>query len=220
MTEQEWLTAGDIGAMLRFLRSTRKASRRKLRLFCCACCRRIWPFLIDEKSRRAVIAAEQYADGYIEEPDLKAIWDAAVPSNLEFVQKSWSARTQAELRHAESQAADAAWNAVTPNDSPAFGMEEADASIVTDLIDEGSPLPSCELLRHIVGSPFKPCPAPGFWPSTVIQLADALYNGQDCGFALHDALLEAGHPELAEHFQKEAWHPKGCWILDEILGME
>jgi hypothetical protein len=35
---------------------------------------------------------------------------------------------------------------------------------------------------------------------------------------LHDALLEAGHPELAEHFQQEQWHPKGCFALDLILG--
>jgi hypothetical protein len=35
---------------------------------------------------------------------------------------------------------------------------------------------------------------------------------------LDDALTEAGHQELAEHFRKEERHPKGCWILDMILG--
>jgi hypothetical protein len=30
-------------------------------------------------------------------------------------------------------------------------------------------------------------------------------------------LLEAGHAELAAHFQ-ERDHPKGCWALDLILG--
>jgi hypothetical protein len=34
---------------------------------------------------------------------------------------------------------------------------------------------------------------------------------------LHDALLEAGHAELAEAF-REPMHPKGCWALDLILG--
>jgi len=58
------------------------------------------------------------------------------------------------------------------------------------------------------------------WPSTVVQLADALSNGQDCGFALHDALLEAGYPELAQHFRNEIEHPKGCWALDLLLGKE
>jgi hypothetical protein len=51
-----------------------------------------------------------------------------------------------------------------------------------------------------------------------VQLAESLDNGQDCAFALHDALLEAGHAELAEHFKQETWHPKGCWCVDLILG--
>jgi hypothetical protein len=45
-----------------------------------------------------------------------------------------------------------------------------------------------------------------------------MYAGEDCAFALHDAFLEAGHSELAEHLQKEGWHPKGCWVVDMILG--
>jgi hypothetical protein len=53
-----------------------------------------------------------------------------------------------------------------------------------------------------------------------VQLADSLYEGQDCAFALHDALLEAGHAELAEHFREEKAHPKGCWVVDMILGKE
>jgi hypothetical protein len=66
--------------------------------------------------------------------------------------------------------------------------------------------------------PFRPYPSPPSWPSTVVQLAESLYAGQDCAFALHDALLEAGHAELAEHFREENSHPKGCWVVDVILG--
>jgi hypothetical protein len=65
------------------------------------------------------------------------------------------------------------------------------------------------------------CPepdAPPSWPSTVVQFAGSLYAGQDCAFALHDALLEAGHAELAEHFREEKSHPKGWWVVDMILG--
>lgn len=75
------------------------------------------------------------------------------------------------------------------------------------------------ILRHIFGNPFQPYPAPAHWPSTVVQLAASLYYGHDCSFALHDALLEVGHPELAKHFQEKD-HPKGCWALDVILGKE
>ncbi len=41
---------------------------------------------------------------------------------------------------------------------------------------------------------------------------------EDQAEAWSDALLEAGHAELAEHFQKESWHPKGCWVVDLVLG--
>src|SRR5262249_34744592 len=44
---------------------------RKLRLFGCACCRRLWP-LLDDRSRRGVEASEQYADGGIDLATLRA----------------------------------------------------------------------------------------------------------------------------------------------------
>jgi hypothetical protein len=74
------------------------------------------------------------------------------------------------------------------------------------------------LLRCVFGNPFRPYPAPPSWPTTVVQLAGALYNGQDCRLPLSDALEECGHPELAEHFRKEEWHMKGCWAMDVVLG--
>jgi hypothetical protein len=76
----------------------------------------------------------------------------------------------------------------------------------------------CDLLRHIAGNPFRSYRR--VWPFTVVQLAESLYDGQDFVFALHDALLEAGHTELAEHFREEKSHPKGCWVVDMILSKE
>jgi hypothetical protein len=43
-------------------------------------------------------------------------------------------------------------------------------------------------------------------------------TGADACFALHDALLESGFPDLAAHFMEEQFHPKGCWAVDMILG--
>jgi hypothetical protein len=74
-----------------------------------------------------------------------------------------------------------------------------------------------QILRDIVGNPFRPYPVPPSWASAVVQFAEAMYAGEDCSFALHDALLEAGHPEPAEHFLAKD-HPKGCWLVDVILG--
>jgi len=77
-----------------------------------------------------------------------------------------------------------------------------------------------DLLRHIFGNPLRAFPTPDHWPATITQLADALYHGEDCGFALHDALLDAGHSDLAQHFRYEQAHPKGCWAVDLLLGKE
>jgi hypothetical protein len=56
MTEQMWLACADPHAMLAMLGG---GDRRRLRLFAAACCRRVWPLIADEESRRAVEAAER-----------------------------------------------------------------------------------------------------------------------------------------------------------------
>jgi hypothetical protein len=61
MTEAEWLSATDPSTLLEFLEG--RASERKLRLFCCGCCRRIWELMVDPTSRQAVEVAELFADG-------------------------------------------------------------------------------------------------------------------------------------------------------------
>src|SRR5688500_16484043 len=71
MTEAEWLASEDPVAMLRWATDEtpshppgwHRPSVRKLRLFACACVRRVWPMLTDERSRHAVEVAELYADG-------------------------------------------------------------------------------------------------------------------------------------------------------------
>jgi hypothetical protein len=61
MNETEWLACADPTPMLNFLRG--RASGRKLRLFGCACLRKIWYLVTDGRSRTAVEVTERYADG-------------------------------------------------------------------------------------------------------------------------------------------------------------
>ena len=63
MTEEEWLVCADPNLMLAHVGG--RASARTRRLFAAACCRRNWHLLEDDYSRRAVDAAEGYADGLV-----------------------------------------------------------------------------------------------------------------------------------------------------------
>jgi len=67
MTEAEWLACNDPREMLDFLRG--QASDRKLRLFAVACCRTVWPLLVEEEVRRAIELSEKFADSQATQQD-------------------------------------------------------------------------------------------------------------------------------------------------------
>jgi hypothetical protein len=60
MREDQWLSCADPEPMLDFLG---REPSRKLKLFGCACIRRIWRPLTDRRCRRLVEVAERDADG-------------------------------------------------------------------------------------------------------------------------------------------------------------
>jgi hypothetical protein len=200
MTEQEWLSCSDPQPMLEHLRG--KVSDRKLRLFACACCRRLLD-LFGRHYRNWLALIEGFADCLVSAEELQAtsdeLYDGDYTASLAFT----DAASLDDIRESAMHAADNAAHA-----------RDTDYPRDADPAELGA---QADLLRHIIGNPFRPYPAPPSWPSTVVQLAEPLYAGQDCAFALHDALLEAGHAELAEHF-KEKEHPKGCWVVDMVLG--
>jgi hypothetical protein len=83
----------------------------------------------------------------------------------------------------------------------------------------------CELLREIIGNPFRPValnPAWLVWEGgTVPDLALGIYDRRR--FAempyLGDALEEAGctRAEVLDHCRGPAKHVRGCWVLDLVL---
>src|SRR4051812_17877837 len=78
MTEEAWLTGDDPGELMEVAVARGWVSPRKLRLWACACCRRIWPLLVSECSRRAVEVAERFADGLATEAERAAACDSSL----------------------------------------------------------------------------------------------------------------------------------------------
>jgi hypothetical protein len=212
MTRVEWSTTKDIGQLLAF--AVEHAGERKVRLFACACCRRIWHLLTDPESRLAVEGAEAFADGLISAEERQQVWDAvfALVRNRE----RWSTGNRF--------AAWAASRALHKNlqQSVACAWEQAIEAI---RVAEGAVAAENErtkqivLLHHIAGDMVRVQNAVDDFPQEVVEHAKSLYEGGDNANALRTALLRCGDSELAEHFT-EREHPKGCWALDRILGKD
>jgi len=210
--EQEWLECEDPETMLEFLRGW--ASERKLRLFACACVRRVWHLLRDRRSRWAVEMAEQYADGLATEKELTSAYavGAAVLSRAGLERPSRRRTFAAEA---------AAWaaNCAVSLEEAAQRAAECCAEIVSDEEWEDECDTQCRLLRCIVGNPFRPLPARPF-PPHLVGLAETCESPCPAFSAdfliLADALDELGEEQPAAHC-RELRHVKGCHVLDWIL---
>jgi hypothetical protein len=199
MEEAEWLRSTTPTHLLAGVRD--RLSERKLRLFACAACRRLWPFLRDERSRRAVEVAERYADGLASAAELAAAAALAGLALRDFPAGRFGANAaQLAVRTAES-----AWPAA----------ERAAASAA-----------DADLLRDVCGNPFRPATLDPDWlvyhDGIVLRLARAIYDErlfQDLPI-LGDALEEAGCEDAAllAHCREPGLHARGCAVVDAILG--
>jgi hypothetical protein len=203
MNEQQWLTSADADALLAFLRLG--VSIRQLRLFACACCRRIW-HVLTPTSRRAVEVVERSADGLATAVELAEAIEMAE-------REEDGARGQTR---AAARAAAAAW-------ANAEHARSAAAKAASDGAAERRA--QADLLRDIVGNPFRPVAVRQGWlawnDGCVTRLARACYeeNRFDTLPILADALEEAGCADetLLAHFRSAGPHVRGCWALDALL---
>jgi len=211
MTEAEWLAFDNPVPMLEFLKG--KANSRKMRLFACACCRRLWHRLTDERSRKAVEAAERYADGLIPHAELK---------------RAWTEASEAYHWASEGAAAQVAMKAANPSRS---GIAE-DVSLFARVADSAwrtkppERTAQATLLRELLGNPFRPVAFAPSWlawsGACVVKLARAIYEEhrfEDLPI-LADALEEAGcdNADILSHLRDLGPHVRGCWVVDAILG--
>jgi hypothetical protein len=209
MTEAEWLACTDPRPMLELLRASGTAGARKLRLFACACCRRMAPLLGDERRRRPVEVAERFADGLASAAEMEA---AACPVP---VAVGWV--TDGDAGRAAAGAADAVAFALAaqPTGSPLRREWAAERAAQAGLL-------RCLFARP----PFRPVtiPAPVLaWDGGVARrVAEAIYESRRFeDLPLLAALLEAAgctDAALLAHLRGPGPHAKGCHALDAVLG--
>src|SRR5256885_9373018 len=77
VTESEWLVCIEPEQLLSFLRQNDSLTQRKSRLFGAAACRRLWHLMTDNRSRKAVEAAERFAEGELSAEELYSAFDDA-----------------------------------------------------------------------------------------------------------------------------------------------
>jgi hypothetical protein len=181
MTEAEWFGCNDPLPMLEVLRAA--ASDRKLRLFACACCRRVWHVVQYHASRRAVDVAERWADGAATAAELAAAlqeateamgqaaedYDHAVLAGIDYVKGGpdpgdWEDHAAAAEQLARAipgmfrdppagAAAEVARAAAAAQATWEVGLFEQERRSQAERAQRGA---EAALIREVFGNPFRP----------------------------------------------------------------
>jgi hypothetical protein len=204
-------------------------SDRKQRLLAVAACRGIMDLVTDARLLRMIDLAEEWADATTDRDD--EWWDR---------REDWcyaanaAAGEQLPQENSARYAAGSFWYArgafaLLGNDDHKVGRAvEAVAGfygcpVITESGREGhSPVVS-QLIREVVGNPFRPVAFDPAWrTSTAVALAQQMYDSRDFGIMpiLGDALQDAGCDiaDILDHCRGPGPHVRGCWVVDLVLG--
>jgi hypothetical protein len=123
MTEAEWLACTDPHLMLEFLGGS--VSGRKLRLFACACCRRIATHFEDGRSLRVVEVSERFADGEANPEELGSAFEDAADVQEEVHLSGGGAVEQGAAEAVLGLRRELQWGQIFEGIAEAVGEEEA-----------------------------------------------------------------------------------------------
>lgn len=216
MTEPEWLDADDPQTMLEFLHG--KATSRKLRLFACACVRRVCPLVPQEIVR----ASEEFADERVTSRDVGRLRKPAGVPFLHpstFMHLSLAALLRRDFGFpdacevAEAVARFVGWECgggrpvqYTVHTDTVHAERKAQATLLRDIVNPHRVLPT-SVASKVAG---------------ISGLASSIYDegAFDRLPVLADALEEAGCGDAAllEHLRTPGMHVRGCWAVDLLLG--
>jgi hypothetical protein len=214
MTETEWLACTSPGPMLELLGD--RAGERPLRLFACACCRRAWSSLSDERSRRVVEVAERYAEGKVLGKAVR-LARCAARAAIRAVRLKLRRVATAAARTANPNLSWQVADHIAAEVSTHLAREEAGEPGRARAAEEAS---QAALLRDLF-HPFTPPRLDPWWLAAnggvVAMLTQAIDTDQDFAAlpVLADALEEAGCAEagLLGHLRGQGPHLRGCWAL-------
>jgi hypothetical protein len=221
--------------MLEYLRD--KASDRKLRLFLCGCCRRIWNLMHDPSSQMAIEVAERFAAGESDEEELAVARRRAQEVSNAF----WDTyrATGGFSDYVLYVSADAA-NLITgllagPSVRRAASLAAYASSHITPDKGLSEKAHQVALLRDIFDNPFRPVSLDHNWlrwkDGTIPRLAQVIYEDRELPsghldrdrlLVLRDALEDAGcsDPDILDHCRGPGPHVRGCWVVDLLLGKD
>jgi hypothetical protein len=194
-------------------------TKRRLRLFACACLRAAWPWT-GEPDHPAVAAAERFADGPADAAALLGVRNAPWSPGT-FVVRFGPAKAVVVRAAATATTSPAAWSAA---------RNAADASARIEGVPPEHPREQCDLLRDIFSNPFRPVAvSPTCLAPQVVALARAAYDRRHLPSGeldqarlavLADALEDAGCTDQAilGHLRGPGPHARGCWVIDLLLG--
>ena len=203
MTEKEWKHCVEPRMLFKHLVESARTTERKHRLLACGWCRLTsWDLLTDERSKKAVEAAELYADGALTKRKLDSAREGAVKAATLVLKKGYSPKTYSAAANA-ANTADYIGHVGSPRGARQKGLQ-------------------CTLIRDVYG-PFVPVQfVPAWQTSTVIALAKELYDTRDFNVVaiLADALQDASceNADILNHLRGPGPHVRGCWVIDLILG--
>jgi hypothetical protein len=201
-------------------RARTKDGRRKLRLFGCACCRRVIHLFPDEAFWSVVEMAERLADGNAKQSVIDAAFRGTEP-----VPRDGES-------HQATQARQCLHLAVGRLCGPAATAALACSWIGMAIhwLGPGGVAESAQqvgLLRDIFSNPFHPLPVlESAWrmgnDGAAVRLAHTIYDHRrfEDMPVLGDALEDAGCQDAAilDHCRQAGDHLRGCWLLDLLRG--
>jgi len=220
MNEEEWLNCTDLTPMLEFLQG--KVSDRKLRLFCCGCCRTVWDEFDSQFEQRAIDAVERFVDGNATSNELdtfhqhsKDCLTEATARNEQSEDDGSPESLEIALFHCRAALIERTIDPFGWATNYLTGTRRAKAASISQWIVDcryfrnwlakkrNLTKPArdamrslhCRLLRDIVGNPSHHVTfAPAWLTSTVLELTRLMYESRDFSAMpiLADALQDAG----------------------------